>query len=75
MVVREALGAVLGPSAASVPAGADLAACGLTSVHAIEVVFLLEDRLGVEIPDDRITREMFRSIDALVQTLQAASGG
>jgi acyl carrier protein len=75
MVVREALGAVLGPSAASLPGGADLAAHGLTSVQAIEVVFALEDRLGVEIPDDRITRDTFRSIDALVQTLQAVSGG
>ncbi len=74
MVVREALGAVLGPSAASLPAGADLAAHGLTSVQAIEVVYTIEDRLGVEIPDDLLTRDTFRSIDALAQTLQAASG-
>jgi acyl carrier protein len=75
MVVREALGSVLGPSAASLPAGSDLAAHGLTSVQAIEVVFALEERLGVEIPDELLTRDTFRSIDSLVQTLRAASGG
>ena len=66
--------AVGATSCASLPAGADLAAHGLTSVQAIEVVYTIEDRLGVEIPDDLLTRDTFRSIDALAQTLQAASG-
>jgi acyl carrier protein len=75
VVVRDALSGVLGDLARTLPADADLANHGLTSVQAIEVIFGLEDRLGIEIPDELITRGSFRSVDALVQTLHTAGGG
>lgn len=74
-LVRDALSAVLGDRAASLAGDADLAHHGLTSVQAIEVIFGLEDQLGIEIPDDLISRASFRSVDALVQTLLDARGG
>ena len=73
-VVRDALGGVLGSSASSIPRSADLANHGLTSVQAIELVFGLEDALGIELPDDLITRETFRSIDSLSAVLETAMG-
>ncbi len=74
-MVREALSAVLGDLAHTLASDAELANHGLTSVQAIEVVFGLEERVGVEIPDELITRGTFRSIDTLAHTLQTARGG
>ena len=73
-VVRDALGGLLGSSASSIPRSADLANHGLTSVQAIELVFGLEDALGIELSDDHITRETFRSIDSLCAVLETAMG-
>ncbi len=75
LVVREALATVLGERARSLPGEADLLSHGLTSVQAIEVVFGLEDRLGIEVPDEHISRSTFQSIDLLVRTLRVAMDG
>jgi acyl carrier protein len=71
-VVREALEGLLGSSASSIPRSADLANHGLTSVQAIELIFGLEDTLGIELSDDLITRDTFRSIDSLCAVLETA---
>ena len=71
-VVRDALGGLLGPSVSSIAGTADLANHGLTSVQAIELVFGLEDTLGIELSDELITRETFRSIDSLCAVLESA---
>lgn len=55
-------------------ADADLFDAGLSSQAAVELVFALEDRCGVAIPDELITRSALGSITALVATVQTASG-
>lgn len=52
---------------------ADLFDAGLSSQAAVELVFALEDRCGVVIPDELITRSALGSITALVATMHAAS--
>lgn len=54
-------------------ADADLFDAGLSSQAAVELVFALEDRCGVTIPDELITRSALGSIAALVATLHTAS--
>jgi acyl carrier protein len=49
---------------------ADLFNAGLTSHAAVELVFSLEDTLGVEIPDHLIEREIIGCIGALTAALE-----
>ena len=53
-----------------VSADADLFDAGLTSQAAVEVVFDLEDQLGVEIPDEAIRRESLATIASLESTIR-----
>ena len=73
-VVRVALGGLLGSSASTIAGSADLANHGLTSVQAIELIYGLEDTLGIELSDELITRDTFRSIDSLCAVLETAMG-
>jgi len=45
---------------------------GLTSQAAVEVVFGLEDALGVEVPDSAITRLNLSTIGGLITMLSSA---
>lgn len=75
--IREMLASVghLAVAADTLTPDSDLFAAGLTSQAAVELVFGLEDRLGIEIPDHLIRREALGSIAQLVATVQAAGGG
>ncbi len=44
---------------------ADLYDAGLTSVATVHMMLAIENALGVEMPDNMITRELFRSISKL----------
>jgi acyl carrier protein len=74
--IREVLASVghLAVAAGSLAPDSDLFAAGLTSQAAVELVFGLEDRLGIEIPDHLIRRESLGSIAQLIATVQAAGG-
>lgn len=50
----------------------DLFDAGLTSQAAVEVVFDLEDALGVELPDEALTRRSLATIADLTDTFAAA---
>jgi len=52
----------------------DLFDAGLTSQAAVEVVFDLEDSLGIELPDQALTRESLATIAELEHTLSAQVG-
>jgi acyl carrier protein len=52
----------------------DLFAHGLTSLELVRVLVHLEDRFGVQVPDDLMTQDLFRSLRSLegaVTRLQA----
>ena len=51
------------------PAQADLFDLGMDSHAAVRVMLALEERLGVEFPNDRLTRATFSTVDAIVQAL------
>ena len=65
--VREVLAdrAKLQTGAAELDAGDDLFDRGLTSLATVEVMLALEERFGVEFPDEALTRTTFRSVAAL----------
>ena len=69
--VREVLGtrANLSTPAAALGLDDDLFDRGLTSLATVEVMLGLEDRLGVEFPDEALTRGTFRSVGALRDVL------
>jgi acyl carrier protein len=50
----------------------DLYAAGLSSISTIGLMLAIEGRFKIEIPDEMITRNLFRSIDALVQAVAMA---
>jgi len=47
----------------------DLFEAGLTSLTTVSVMLMLEDRLGIEIPDEALNRRTFSSIAALREAL------
>lgn len=55
----------LGVDAATLPAGASLMDVGLTSHAAVAVLLEIEDALGIEMPEDRMTPATFASIGSL----------
>lgn len=69
--VREVLAARahLSATPASLGVDDDLFDRGLTSLATVEVMLALEERLGVEFPDEALTRSTFRSVGSLVEAL------
>ncbi|CAE6725948.1 Aminoacyl carrier protein [Paraburkholderia domus] len=54
----------------------DLYAAGLSSLGSVRVMMAIEDVFGIEIPDELITYDLFRSIDSLENTIgQVRAGG
>jgi len=47
----------------------DLYAVGLSSLGTIRVMLAVEEALGIEIPDELITFDLFQSIESLANTL------
>ena len=69
--VREVLAARAHLSTAPAALGVDddLFDRGLTSLATVEVMLALEERLGIEFPDEALTRTTFRSVSSLVDVL------
>ncbi|CAG2156955.1 Aminoacyl carrier protein [Cupriavidus yeoncheonensis] len=65
--IREILSEVarLDVSVDSLDDDADLYEAGLTSVATVHMMLAIENALGVEMPDNMIQRELFRSINSL----------
>jgi acyl carrier protein len=51
----------------------DLFDLGMDSHGAVRVMLALEDALGVEFPDDRLTRATFSSVNAIVEAIGACA--
>nr|WP_206289113.1 acyl carrier protein [Burkholderia multivorans] len=49
----------------------DLYEAGLSSLDTIQLMLALERQFNVEIPDELLNRNLFRSIDALAETIGA----
>ena len=49
----------------------DLYGAGLSSLGTVRVMLAIEEALGIEIPDELITFDLFRSIDSLAGTLDS----
>jgi acyl carrier protein len=47
----------------------DLYAAGLSSLGTVRVMLAIEDALGIEMPGELITFELFKSIDSLAYSL------
>ena len=47
----------------------DLFVAGMSSQASVNVMLALEDRFGVEFPDEMLTREVFESIAALAEAV------
>ncbi|WP_426954415.1 acyl carrier protein [Muricoccus radiodurans] len=69
--IREVLGttATLSTPATALDVRDDLFDRGLTSLATVELMLALEGRLGVEFPDEALTRQTFRTIASLQDTL------
>lgn len=52
----------------------DLFAAGLQSLHCVRVLLAIEDDFEIEIPQDKIDRELFSSIDNLAAAVVAEIG-
>ena len=57
--------------AAEIAPRADLYALGLTSFEAVRLLLAIEREFHVELPQEMLTRETARSIEAIVQALHA----
>ena len=55
-----------------VPPDASLKDLGLDSMQAVELVFDLEDELGVQLPDEAMTAETFATAARLWEAVDAA---
>jgi acyl carrier protein len=53
----------------SIGDGDDLYEAGLSSLDTIQLMLAIEKQFNVEIPDDMLNRNLFRSIDALADTI------
>lgn len=61
-------------NAASLEAGADLYASGLTSFSAVQLMLALEETFDVEFPERMLNRRSFASIDAIAGCLSDITG-
>ncbi|MCO4892569.1 acyl carrier protein [Cupriavidus taiwanensis] len=48
----------------------DLYAAGLSSLATVHVMLALENAFDIEIPDQMLTRQLFRSIDSLATAVE-----
>ncbi|AEA65949.1 acyl carrier protein (plasmid) [Burkholderia gladioli BSR3] len=53
----------------SIGDGDDLYEAGLSSLDTIQLMLAIEKQFNIEIPDEMLNRNLFRSIDALVDTI------
>lgn len=53
---------------------ADLFAAGLSSLDCVRVLLAVEDELDVELPSEKIDREMFSSVNKLVAAVSEVIG-
>ncbi|KVN33757.1 acyl carrier protein [Burkholderia pyrrocinia] len=49
----------------------DLYDAGLSSLDTIQLMLAIERQFDIEIPDEMLSRQLFRSIDALAETIAA----
>ena len=49
----------------------DLYAAGLSSLATVHVMLALENAFDIEIPDQMLTRQLFRSVDSLAAVVEA----
>jgi acyl carrier protein len=52
----------------------DLFAAGLDSIAMVNVMMAIEERLGLEFPDDRLNRHSFSSIAAIKRVVEDIQG-
>jgi len=52
----------------------DLYAAGLSSLATVDLMLAIEDRFGIEFPEDRLNRRTFGSIAALSDAVLEAQG-
>ncbi len=48
----------------------DLYTAGLTSLATVGILLALEDQFEIELPESLLSRETFRSLDAMVQAVR-----
>lgn len=53
----------------------DLFAAGLQSLHCVRVLLAVEDDFDIEIPQDKIDRALFSTINNLAAAVAAEKGG
>ncbi|AXF23707.1 acyl carrier protein [Burkholderia pyrrocinia] len=53
----------------SIGDGDDLYEAGLSSLDTIQLMLAIEKQFNIEIPDEMLNRNLFRSIDALANTV------
>jgi len=53
----------------SIGDGDDLYEAGLSSLDTIQLMLAIERQFNIEIPDEMLNRNLFRSIDALADTI------
>ncbi|SOZ37904.1 acyl carrier protein [Cupriavidus neocaledonicus] len=70
--IRSILGEVarLDVPLADVADSDDLYAAGLSSLATVHVMLALENAFDIEIPDQMLTRQLFRSIDSLATAVE-----
>ncbi|MDQ0143024.1 acyl carrier protein [Cupriavidus necator] len=70
--IRSILGEVarLDVPLAELADGDDLYAAGLSSLATVHVMLALENAFDIEIPDQMLTRQLFRSVDALAAAVE-----
>jgi acyl carrier protein len=54
---------------ATLDAGADLYAAGLSSFASVQLMLALEERFDIEFPDSMLNRKSFQSIEAIARTV------
>jgi len=75
--IRTILGEVarLDVPLASLADNDDLYAAGLSSLATVHVMLALENAFDIEIPDQMLTRQLFRSIDSLAAAVETIRQG
>jgi acyl carrier protein len=70
--IRNILGEVarLDVPLANLADDADLYAAGLSSLATVHVMLALENAFDIEIPDQMLTRQLFRSVDSLAAAVE-----
>ncbi|RQZ30809.1 acyl carrier protein [Burkholderia sp. Bp9017] len=53
----------------SIGDGDDLYEAGLSSLDTIQLMLAIEKQFNIEIPDEMLNRNLFRSVDALAETI------